>query len=365
MMRLSTAALMVGIGAPTSSAFWLVHLPVPFCAASSRMRSSTAPPLSGSRCAKMARRDLDQVGTQLARVPLREHIVQLVVRETQAAVQHVVGLGDQLHVAVLDAVVHHLHVVPGAERAHVRHAGHAIVGLRGHRPAESAPARHRPPAGRRASCSAPTAPPPRRRTHPCRRSESPSASSALQRRSVSRNQELPPSIRMSPGSRCGFRCATALSTAAPGRHHHEHPPRFLEHRHQCGRRLCTAYLLTSARPFDERACLGRIEVVANHRKPIPLRVEGEIATHDAEADDTELVIHVEPRGKRSRIYEWSNQLSSWRDPGRRQAGTTGKRRRARQSVERFAGAMDDERRPRPRALPSRPRGLWRDRDIPD
>jgi hypothetical protein len=37
-----------------------------------------------------------------------------------------IGLGDELHVAVLDAVVHHLHVVPGAAIADPLAAGLAI-----------------------------------------------------------------------------------------------------------------------------------------------------------------------------------------------------------------------------------------------
>jgi len=52
-MRLSTAALIVGMGAPTSRAFWLVHFPVPFCAASSRIRSTIGRPVSGSTFVKM------------------------------------------------------------------------------------------------------------------------------------------------------------------------------------------------------------------------------------------------------------------------------------------------------------------------
>ena len=41
-------------------------------------------------------------------------------------VEQVVGLGDELHVRVLDAVVHHLHVVPGAVGADVGAAGGAV-----------------------------------------------------------------------------------------------------------------------------------------------------------------------------------------------------------------------------------------------
>ncbi len=37
--------------------------------------------------------------------------------------QEVVGFGNQLHVAVFDAVVHHLDVMPRAARPHVGYAG--------------------------------------------------------------------------------------------------------------------------------------------------------------------------------------------------------------------------------------------------
>ena len=66
-------------------------------------------------------------------IPLREDVGDLLRRQAGAAVQQVVGLGDELHVAVLDAVVHHLHVVAGAARAHVRDARLAVFGLGGDR----------------------------------------------------------------------------------------------------------------------------------------------------------------------------------------------------------------------------------------
>ena len=44
----------------------------------------------------------------------------------QALAQQLVGLGDQLHVGVLDAVVHHLDEVARAVGADVRAAGHAV-----------------------------------------------------------------------------------------------------------------------------------------------------------------------------------------------------------------------------------------------
>ena len=59
-----------------------------------------------------------------------EHVGRLGRRQPQAAAQHVPALGDELHVAVLDAVVHHLDEVPGAVRTDVRHARTGL-GLRG------------------------------------------------------------------------------------------------------------------------------------------------------------------------------------------------------------------------------------------
>ena len=74
--------------------------------------------------------DLDEERVELARVPLGEHVVQRVVVEAEPVVQQVVRFGDQLHVGVLDAVVHHLHVVARAAVTDVGAARRA-VDLRG------------------------------------------------------------------------------------------------------------------------------------------------------------------------------------------------------------------------------------------
>ena len=47
-------------------------------------------------------------------------------RFAQAVAQQLVGLADELHVGVLDAVVHHLHEMPCAVRADVGAARHAV-----------------------------------------------------------------------------------------------------------------------------------------------------------------------------------------------------------------------------------------------
>ena len=76
--------------------------------------------------------DLYEVRLQFAAVPFREDIGDLGGGLAGAASDEVVGLGDQLHVGVLDAVVHHLHEVAGAVVSDVRDAGLAL-GDRGDR----------------------------------------------------------------------------------------------------------------------------------------------------------------------------------------------------------------------------------------
>ena len=70
--------------------------------------------------------DLHQEGVEITFVPFGEDVTDLRRAQPGAAAQQVVGLGDQLHVGVLDAVVHHLDEVTGAVGADVRAAGRAI-----------------------------------------------------------------------------------------------------------------------------------------------------------------------------------------------------------------------------------------------
>ena len=58
--------------------------------------------------------NFDQVTVELAFVPFFEDFKQFLIAQSQAVLQDVVGFADQLHVAVLDAVVHHFDVVPGS-----------------------------------------------------------------------------------------------------------------------------------------------------------------------------------------------------------------------------------------------------------
>src|SRR5258708_5323983 len=71
-------------------------------------------------------RDFDQVAVELTLIPLGEDRVHFFVAEPEPFLHELVGLADQLHVAVLDAVVHHLDEVPGAIAAHPFAAGFAF-----------------------------------------------------------------------------------------------------------------------------------------------------------------------------------------------------------------------------------------------
>ncbi len=118
-------------------------------------------------------RDLDQVGVEAALVPGAEDLRDLGGGVPGDVAQQLVRLADELHVRVLDAVVHHLHEVPGTVRTDVGDARRTVGRLRRdllqHRAQRVVrllrAARHdaRPVAAR----------PPRRRRHPCRRSGCP------------------------------------------------------------------------------------------------------------------------------------------------------------------------------------------------
>mmetsp|Transcript_762 Transcript_762/g.1627 ORF Transcript_762/g.1627 Transcript_762/m.1627 type:complete len:253 (-) Transcript_762:117-875(-) len=66
--------------------------------------------------------DLDEEALELALVPLLEEVLQLWVGQAAHLLQDGIRLSDELHVAVLDAVVHHLDVVAAPARSDVTHA---------------------------------------------------------------------------------------------------------------------------------------------------------------------------------------------------------------------------------------------------
>ena len=94
--------------------------------------------------------DLDEVARQLALVPVREDPAHGAGPDAADPSEQRIRLGDHLHVAVLDAVVHHLHVVAGPVGTNPLAAWDATADLRGdgledrldHRPGAGVAARH-------------------------------------------------------------------------------------------------------------------------------------------------------------------------------------------------------------------------------
>jgi hypothetical protein len=73
--------------------------------------------------AKNVSGDLDEIGGQCAGVPVGEDRGDLFGRHAERSAHDIVGFGDELHLAVLDAVVDHLDVMTAAAGADVADAG--------------------------------------------------------------------------------------------------------------------------------------------------------------------------------------------------------------------------------------------------
>ena len=119
-------------GTPRVSEEMPVQRPVPFWPAVSRIFST-------QRLAVLVAHrhdvggDIDEIGVERALLPAPEGVGHLVVGHAEPDVHERVGLGQHLHVAVLDAVVDHLHVVAGTVAAHPVAARGAVGDLGGNR----------------------------------------------------------------------------------------------------------------------------------------------------------------------------------------------------------------------------------------
>ncbi len=126
MARANVASAMPVTGTPRSSAFCTVQRPVPFCPASSSDDVHERLAGLGVLVREHLRGDLDQEALKVALVPLGEDLRDLRGLQVEARAQQRVRLADQLHVGVLDAVVHHLDEVTSAVGSHVGAARHAV-----------------------------------------------------------------------------------------------------------------------------------------------------------------------------------------------------------------------------------------------
>ena len=168
----------------------------------------------------------------------------------QRLAQQEIGFADELHVAVFDAVVDHLDEMAGAFGPDPVAAGRSILDLGGDRLEDRLDVRprRRVAAGHdRRPLEGPSSPP----ETPVPMKSSPLAFERRVRRVESGKCELPPSIRMSPGSSSGTSSSITWSTGVGLDHDHDLARR-LERRDQFLRRMGADDLLPLGSAREER-----------------------------------------------------------------------------------------------------------------
>ncbi len=232
-------------------------------------------------------RDLDQVGVEAALVPGAEDLRDLRGGVAGDIAQQLVRLADELHVRVLDAVVHHLHEVPGTVRTDVGHARRTVGRLRRDL------LQHRAQRVVRLLGAA------RHDARPVER--------ALLAAGDAHADEVDPLLAQlalpAPGVR-EVRVATVDDHVAglqqrgelldhrvrrvTGLHHHDQAPRPLQRRDELLRTLARDELPLAAELLDQGARARGRPVVHRHRVAVAGEVAGEVAAHDRETRDADL-----------------------------------------------------------------------------
>ena len=232
------------------------------------------------------RGDLDQVALEFGGVPVTEDVGDLRDRHVQGLAHEVVGLADELHVGVLDAVVHHLDEVAAAVGPDVG-AARLAVDLGGDRLEEGperlvglgGSARHDRRAVERALFAAGDA-------------------RADEVESAGRHRGLAPDGVGVEGVAAVDDDVARLHRVGEflddrvGRvarlHHDEDPARTLECGHELGHRLGADEVAVAAVVFEQRVGLGDAAVVQRDRIPVTGEVACDVRTHDGQAGDTDL-----------------------------------------------------------------------------
>ena len=103
----------------------LVHLPVPFAGRCREHSPREMRPGGPDRAALNVCGYFNQIRFKLSFVPAREYLRKLRYVYVQKIAEQKIGLADKLHVDVLDPVMDHLDVMPGAVFPNVSRARHA------------------------------------------------------------------------------------------------------------------------------------------------------------------------------------------------------------------------------------------------
>jgi len=235
------------------------------------------------------RSDLHEVGLEVAGVPLVEDVGDLGRGQPGSLAQQLVGLGDELHVGVLDAVVHHLHEVSGAVRADVRAARRAVDHRRDalqHRADEGvrllrAP-RHDAGAVKRALLAA----------------ADPGAD--VQQPAVGEGRGPPDCVDVA-GIAAVDDHVTLLQQLGElldhgvgpgaGLHHHDHPARPGQRLDKIRQAVGADELALVAVVVQELVSATGVPVVHDDLMAVTRQVAGQVGTHDSQAGDADLLTH--------------------------------------------------------------------------
>ena len=82
------------------------------------------------KCEYIAR-DFDQVTVELSLIPIPEYAVHFIMAQSDQVTHEVICFTYDLHIAVLDSVVHHFYEMSGPVFSHPVAAGHIAIDLCG------------------------------------------------------------------------------------------------------------------------------------------------------------------------------------------------------------------------------------------
>ena len=257
---------------------------MPFWAGRVQDAIDEKPVAGGVLDAKDVGGDLDEERLEFTFVPGAEHVGQLRRRET-GGVEYGVGLGDQLHVAVFDAVVDHLDVVSGTGGSAIGGAG-AVVGHGGNafqdRPhgfiGGGGTARHDRRAEQGAGFAA--ADPGPEEHHVGSANALEATGGVLEVRVAAVHDYVARRKQREQLVQHGVH-------AAAGLHHQDDAARALQRRNECFERAGATD--GRARRFVNQEFVGALDGAVEDRngKAVTLDVEREIAAHDRESDESD------------------------------------------------------------------------------
>ncbi len=261
-------------------------------------------------------RDFDEVGIQLRFVPIGEALLHFSRAHAQTLLEQVVGLADQLHVPVLDAVMDHFDIVAGPVLAHpiaarrpILHLGRdGLENVLHVRPGLLRAAGHDGGAVARPLLAARNARADEQQPLALKILDAPVG--VLEERVASVNYNV---ARFQP--RQDF--LDQLVHRRAGLDHQHDPARPFEQRRQFGQRMRA----DDPRPFgfaaQELIHAGGRAVENGHREPVVVHIEHQVLAHDGQSDQSDISLSFHtmqsndaPTYKTRRFWQLENPASA-------------------------------------------------------